>query len=546
MAGPKQHEYKKFQFTRHLLSCNNISAGKIYGYKTDYEPSATLYGIVKTIEFANNAANIKAFTSNKVYVSNLIRTWITAFLLYGVRLVENNSPETLQLCISPFLKEHKTSKLGKLIEFERGNYPKEIRKAVAKFLKFLNRLNSIVKEVDSKHTIYCPTTVVLNLPGDVDIKEIQKITFRKKLSGYGYVVVSDMDEIIDTVGPTAYETFLVNGDLNHFMAWFDNSERNYYYDGSNEEPIRVVTHSKVMKSYFKKLDLTGSIEVKTNGIPINKTNVWRFTTSQFGHPADIEIGLQQDKDPAITLEQQFPKLSLCGTSLDTNEENLIDIGFDISKLLLGDQDTINKSTLEAIEYGVRELNIKYDKYIIELHKQYRFSADTELTESNIARYKTTNEVLIKRRKIISDKLRYGTKKDPDIDNPMSTTQIDEIIKATKNLYKTIKEIESGILAKVKSSYVKGVAGTQDANNISLIRLRHLYIANIELLLIYLHYAKSASEAIKRKAYIGNMKTTLRGFVYKLANIGISVPSGSTADYVKTIKTIATETTKNMV
>ena len=44
----------KYQFTRHLASCNNINEGKrsiksLGLVEKDYEPSAALYGIIETI-----------------------------------------------------------------------------------------------------------------------------------------------------------------------------------------------------------------------------------------------------------------------------------------------------------------------------------------------------------------------------------------------------------------------------------------------------------------------------------------------------------------
>jgi hypothetical protein len=92
----------QYQFTRHLASCNNIFYGKTVKAGRDFEPSAAMYGIFKTIEFAQKNENKSSFNFNHVYVSNLIRTWITAVLLYGTNIKEN---DTLYLYISPYLKE---------------------------------------------------------------------------------------------------------------------------------------------------------------------------------------------------------------------------------------------------------------------------------------------------------------------------------------------------------------------------------------------------------------------------------------------------------
>ena len=96
-----------FQFTRHAQSCNNVSSiiDKVY------EPSITYSGIMDSIEFANQDAQAGAFTHNHVCVSNLLRTWITAVLLYGSQISKMNNEEArkiLTLYICPYLKEYTT------------------------------------------------------------------------------------------------------------------------------------------------------------------------------------------------------------------------------------------------------------------------------------------------------------------------------------------------------------------------------------------------------------------------------------------------------
>ena len=98
---------QRFQFTRHAQSCNNVTSvvDKVY------EPSITYLGILDSIEFANQNAQVGAFTHNHICVSNLLRTWITAVLLYGSQISKMNNEETrkiLTLYICPYLKEYTT------------------------------------------------------------------------------------------------------------------------------------------------------------------------------------------------------------------------------------------------------------------------------------------------------------------------------------------------------------------------------------------------------------------------------------------------------
>ena len=110
----------QYQFTRHMQSCNNIEMGKLSG--KDYEPSVSLYGIVKTIEFSQKEENKKDFKSDTVFVSNLLRTWITALILYGSGKPDESGKSELNLYISPYLKEKTTTIKAKnqtIIELKR-------------------------------------------------------------------------------------------------------------------------------------------------------------------------------------------------------------------------------------------------------------------------------------------------------------------------------------------------------------------------------------------------------------------------------------------
>ena len=72
-------EIQKFQFTRHLQSCNNIKQGKdawwklqarsalISGSGKDFEPGGTVYGIKETIKYTLDSNNAGYFNFNHIY-----------------------------------------------------------------------------------------------------------------------------------------------------------------------------------------------------------------------------------------------------------------------------------------------------------------------------------------------------------------------------------------------------------------------------------------------------------------------------------------------
>ena len=131
---------KNWMFTRHGPSCNNIvgMTGKTM------EPNLTDAGIHRLIQHKNN--NSVMFTSNYVFVSPLIRTWMTAIILYGVN---NNQP--LHLFISPFLKEHFKS------GFKNGNFPIQLNEQIERIKDFLRHLNTM-------ETIQLTQTIVIQFP----------------------------------------------------------------------------------------------------------------------------------------------------------------------------------------------------------------------------------------------------------------------------------------------------------------------------------------------------------------------------------------------
>jgi hypothetical protein len=75
----------------------------------------------------------------RVYVSSLLRTWETAFLLFLSFLINSTDPEyipVLVLVVSPFLIEEEKSVIG--LGFNASNEPGEIIDNIMQFLKFID------------------------------------------------------------------------------------------------------------------------------------------------------------------------------------------------------------------------------------------------------------------------------------------------------------------------------------------------------------------------------------------------------------------------
>ena len=346
---------QKFQFTRHLQSCNNIKQGKdawwklqarsalISGSGKDFEPGGTVYGIKNTIDYTLDNNNAKYFNFDHVYVSNLYRTWITAFLLYGVK--NTKSYDTLTLYISPYLKEYHFDEMG--VEVKTGNFPKDIHHMAEKFKKFLETLHTVY----SKETWYAslPSTLILKLPPSSDNK-VQEIKYTKNMENPMYKLTSFCD-IKDTAGPKSNKGFTETGNLQTFMEWY-NSSSNYYGKNNKSGIVHIITHSHIMRDYLKHFSLNESYIIpgnakklkfknkETNSFDIDKipnnlelerirnSNSWHFQTTEdtlkkIGNEKksiddyltffDLKAGVPNDIKQGAELEKGSAN-SICGAS----------------------------------------------------------------------------------------------------------------------------------------------------------------------------------------------------------------------------------------
>lgn len=295
----------KFQFTRHLMSCNNIGEGKEAFNGKDYDPAGTIYGIAETIKFAQ--INSNHYKSNLVYVSNLLRTWITSFLLY-----KPTTQSTLTLHVAPFLKE----KHGL---FKRGNYPKEIKHTAKKFELFLQRLSQYVTSgiaVDSLTRQWydsLPNEVIIELPVD------QKIVYAKgEDSIYS---IRHYCDVKDTVGPKSKDDgYLTTGNLVKFMNWFESNKSS---DSSTNCVVHVVTHSQVMQAYLLEkfgYNIEKESEINPHAHSVRHSNSWRFITSRSATSIpELVPGVPLKKEEAKKMEKELKErgkissvASLCG------------------------------------------------------------------------------------------------------------------------------------------------------------------------------------------------------------------------------------------
>ena len=272
--GPPAVQNKQplsFQITRHATSCYNIKAFSSY-FKSDGMPSLAKYGIDKTIELATKHTKLNRFRASVVCVSNLIRTWMTAVLLYAFTTVDSNTPKKeITFYICPHLRED--GRIG------NGAYP--LTKSIPKFIDFLNNIKS--KEnytaLEKIHLLIPKSTAEPHTWVKITIT-IPKREFAR-INIVNNELFCSKTKVIDNIN--GYKNI---GNISEFMAWFTKSFPN------ERGTVHVVAHSHIMKDYFneickdhkingnkfdiKKHTVSGPDEIKNIGI--DAQNCWTFTT----------------------------------------------------------------------------------------------------------------------------------------------------------------------------------------------------------------------------------------------------------------------------
>jgi hypothetical protein len=372
-----------FQFTRHLPSCNNLNLGGDFSFlKTgkDYDPASPIYGVIEAIKFSlkNEAVFRSSENSEPVYVSNLVRTWMTAVILYGIRDHTKDRLSCLRLCVSPYLKEETAQVLG-----HWGNQATNLTNAINSFIYFLikiqyiyligdinvNDAGNVVKGDPNENPIKLPKKICIEIYNDTEkdtwfhknieltipemsndtVTEIKNSKDNKALEKYinktfptkgfqSFTQPKFSDNILQAGKP-----YRSNGNLTLFMNWFTKNLNKKQKEKINN-PVRVVTHSRVMRSYFKNV-LDIDFEKKKIYNNVRTSNMWSFQTPNFSKLTNNLInklksnnsvdnmkklvidtilpGIPKENPNTIPIEiyyyKNLPKLLLCGYKKSKNQ-----------------------------------------------------------------------------------------------------------------------------------------------------------------------------------------------------------------------------------
>ena len=135
----EDYNEQTFCISRHLNSCNNIidSLGESI-FKKIHEPSLSLWGIISGLALIREPEEKDNF-KGIVYVSCLVRTWMTSILEYFPYTYDNE----LKLIVSPYIKEKHISKT-----IDKGNMPINLDEQMMRLINFfdyLKMLNEFLK-----------------------------------------------------------------------------------------------------------------------------------------------------------------------------------------------------------------------------------------------------------------------------------------------------------------------------------------------------------------------------------------------------------------
>lgn len=288
---------KQFIITRHAYSCNNINKTLIRKLKfSEYDPSITIHGLINTY-LQGLKETSKVFNSNKVLVSILIRTWITATLLYIHKQLE------LTLIISPYLKE-KHLKIAKSLD--TSNIPLSFKLQLIKYYKFLYYMIDIINVTQMKNNFINKTINIIFESYKVvfyinnkDNNEKILITVFKKISNDEYKEIHFINKskvksslLNNTLEPD-YITYLKNLDITQTtktykkelikpysqdytiditnsrkdLLFYKKNENiakfiNWVYNNISDKKIHCVSHSKIMQQFYK-LIMNSNTDIET-------------------------------------------------------------------------------------------------------------------------------------------------------------------------------------------------------------------------------------------------------------------------------------------
>ena len=267
--------------TRHAQSCNNAARP----HEKFMEPLLTRYGVTSAIDRSllekfNDEGKLTGdylYNSDIVYVSCLVRTWLTALILYNAN--QETPKPVFTLRVIPDLKEkHKHPSLP-------GNYPLKLKVSLTLFITFLNNLpeqdsGSIRGLIDK-----LPTRIKIEIYRSDTRSQTLEITFKKNAAAAaepepepepdldldpepdGHLYSVDCDSTTSALND--FPSDPLTGDEGHIRIGniqetvMRLNQGNYNAGREADDIIHVVSHNEIMRKCLRRFHVNTYKQVAT-------------------------------------------------------------------------------------------------------------------------------------------------------------------------------------------------------------------------------------------------------------------------------------------
>jgi hypothetical protein len=357
-----------FIISRHLRSCNNlIDDLKGFTVQKKADPELSLWGTLTgllTPKLGGVGIVDESFTIDTVYVSCLLRTWLTAILKY---LPSNNVRGKLTLVVSPYIKEHHVH--TPFLNLDLGNLPSDnIQDQLNKLYRFFDVLQSLTHHAVRENIDRILSRlgwVYLRFPlfNNTEIKLFPKRenillrysnTENKIDKVYGNLIsenqtqiptltdheVHYVDETVAQIGLShagidkerhhlfarvdpipfnlieqqepIYTKYYGKDGIFLFVRWIKNYTSNLMIDDPNRRYIFAVAHSDIMQQFFVKVcELSTGGDCDKDDLPLFFENQgglpFRFQDLKEDNMWDLIFGTDEQNISNITIRRGEPK-----------------------------------------------------------------------------------------------------------------------------------------------------------------------------------------------------------------------------------------------
>ena len=414
---PDDQKKINFYITRHATSVNN--AAKDITEKK-FDPVLDKSGIINTANIIDSYHSNFQKVSSVVFVSPLIRTWLTAAILYGAKT------EHLKLVVAPFLKELHKKKY--LYTWCSGNHPTSFKDTIEAFKTELQNIAQLYPYIQ------LPTDIRVSVLNEFG-KHDQTFAFFQKASETAWALVDNKSRYkevdpFNTKNQTcdcsrtwrnnntdktdwnirAYEC---DGNINAFMEYMNftlKRESSIETTTVNYNFCRVIAHSAIMRKFVIN-NVTNDVTNDEDDEDEDEDGAWEHNPLFYGEKKKKNTSSSEEMlEKPLSMEMLEKPLSMemlksCKTLYNaasdlasiTSNGDALSFLKDVDEIF---QQQKNQNSYQLVELLSELKKKEYDLNITNGRKVYSEIWDgKDDTDKKIEKLRTLNE---KVQKLISD------------------------------------------------------------------------------------------------------------------------------------------------